>query len=164
MSDNQSKGGCYESTGTIHLKIQIENRQAAANALGQPEVSEKCTTDAKEIVFFVPDDQHCVTHEGNRYAMFLPARCCNSECSCQSHCSCQSSKAKSVKAIAVPIGNCVNSVKLYFCDTSIAKMNKALLEAALKHGKVDVMVRRGKPDKNFLILAGITVPARQPTK
>lgn len=150
MSDKESNGNCYESTGIIHLRIQIGGQESQESGDGQGSASES--------VYFVPDDKHCVSHQGKKHAVFLPAR------SCKSVCSCQATKAKPVKAIVVSVSGQANSVKLCFCETSNAKMNKALLKAAMNGSKVDVKVRRGKSDKNCLVLIGITVPARHADK
>ena len=111
-----------------------------------------------ETVYFVPDDKHCLSHQGKKYAAFVPIR------SCKGVCSCKNAKGKPVKAIVVPIGERANSVKLCFCEVSNHKMNEALLKAALNAGKVDVTVRRGTSDNGCLILIGITVPAKQAAK
>lgn len=161
MSDNRWNGKCYESTGTIHLRIQT----VAAKSEGHGQATEKPegegTAYSDEIVYFSPDDSHWVTHEGRRYAVFLPVRSRKAGCSCQSQCSCQAAKAKFVKAIAARICEPANSVELRLCDTSNAKLNSALMEAALKQAKVDVTVCVRKSDGNCPTLTGITVPARQ---
>lgn len=164
MSDNQSNENCYESTGTIHLRIQTEVQKSEGNGQAPEKPDGEGTAYSDEIVYFVPDGSHCVTHEGQRYAVFLPLRSRDSGCSCQSPCSCKSARAKFVKTIAARIFEPVNSVQLHLCDTSNAKLNNALMEAALKHGKVDVTVCKRESDGNCPTIVGITVPARQPAK
>lgn len=130
---------CYGSTGVIHLDIQV------ANEGGKPD----------EVVYFVPDDDHRVSHQGEKYAVFLPVR------------SCEDKKTEYTKAVVVKFGKNTDSVRLPFCNAGVSKMNKALLEAAMKPSKVDIKVRLGpkvNSDGKKLTLIGITVPARQYTK
>ena len=114
----------YESTGTIRLKIEGQET---------------------EFVFFVPDENHCVNHQGEKCAVFLLEGLCKADYSC-----------KPVKGIIVPIKKCLNSVKLKF-NIHNPKMNTALPDAAMKQSKVDVKVEYKEGKK--LKLIGITVPA-----
>ena len=109
----------YESTGTIRLKIDEKEK--------------------KGCVLFVPDEDHCVNHQGEKCAVFLPEG------------SCKDAKVK-------PFKKCLNSVELTL-DICNCKMNTtftALLNAAMKRSKVDVKVECNKEE---LKLIGITVPA-----
>ena len=110
----------YESTGTIHLKNK----------------------EKKEFVLFVPDKNHCVDHQGKKYAVFL-------------------SQDSSKDAKVVSFKKCLNSVKVKLNNS---EMNTALLDAAMKQSKVDVIVECEADSKKLkLKLIGITVPT-QPVK
>ena len=156
VSDEQSKERCYDSTGTIHLKIKIS--QDSQGSGDGPTPSQTNPPALTECVYFVPDDKHCVVHQGEKYGVFLPVSPSKSASSCSAE------KAMAVQAIAVPICKTTNSVKLCFCGTSDGKMNNALLEAAINQRSVDITVCKGKPDKECLILIGVTVPARYPAR
>ena len=118
----------YESTGTIHLKIEDEN---------------------KEFVLFVPDESHCVNHQGEKYAVFFSKCLCKAECPCEP-----------VEGTIVPFEKCLNSVKIEFSMRNF-KMNTALVDAAMKRSKVDVIVTC-KSDGEWKLI-GITIPT-QPVK
>ena len=156
MSEEQSKERCYESTGTIHLGIQISQNSQDGGDGSTP--SQTNPPPLSESVYFVPDDKHCVVHQGKKYGVFLPVSPSKSASSCSAE------KAIAVKAIAVPICKTANSVKLCFCGTSNGKMNNALLEAAINQRNVDITVCKGKSDKECLVLIGVTVPARHPAR
>ena len=105
----------FVSTGTIHLKIEgkkIEN------------------------IFFVPDKDHRVKHQGKEYAVFLPVL---------PEGSCKDAKVRCLN----------NSVELTLsiCDCKMNTVFTALLDAATKRSAVDVNVNCE------LKLIGITVPA-----
>ena len=103
----------YESTGTIHLKIKGEKI---------------------ENIFFVPDKDHSVKHQGKEYAVFLPE-----------------GSSKDAKVVSFKKG--LDLVKLKLNNST---MKTSLRDAARCQSTVDVKVKLG--DKK-LKLIGITVPA-----
>lgn len=117
----------YESTGTIRLKIDKKEK--------------------KGCVLFVPDEDHCVNHQGKKCAVFLPEGSCKDA----PEGSCKDAKVE-------PFKKCLNSVELTL-DICNCKMNTtftALLNAAMGRSKVDVKVECNREE---LKLIGITVPA-----
>ena len=111
----------YESTGTIHLKIEGEKI---------------------ENIFFVPDKDHSVKHQGKEYAVFLPEGSCRDapEGSC-----------RDAKVVSFKKG--LDLVKLKLNNST---MKTSLRDAARHQSMVDVKVKLG--DKKLKVI-GITVPA-----
>ena len=112
----------YVSTGTIRLKIECEEI---------------------ENIFFVPDKDHRMKHQGKEYAVFLPEG------------SCKDAPEGSCRDAKVTCLNNSVELTLSICN---CKINTVLLDAATKGSAVDVKVKCNKDGKK-LKLIGITVPA-----
>ena len=111
----------YESTGTIRLKIEGEEI---------------------ENIFFVPDKDHRMKHQGKEYAVFFPEG------------SCKDAKVRCL--------NNSDELTLSICNYKMSTAFTALLNAATKGSAVDVKVKckkECKKDGEKLKLIGITVPA-----
>ena len=136
----------YESTGTIHLKIEGQETKDEGGKTEIKAKKQKMKTKKTEIVFFVPDKDHRVKHQGKEYAVFLPEGLCTDEGSCED------AKVSSFKKC---LNNSVELI-LSICNCKMNTVFTALLDAAINQSTVDVKV---KLDGKKLKLIGITVPA-----
>ena len=126
----------YVSTGTIRLKIEGEKI---------------------ENIFFVPNEDHRVKHQGKEYAVFLPKDTAE-----------DSYKDAKVASLKKCLNNSVE-LTLSICNCKTNTVFNALLDAATKGSAVDVKVKCKKDgekvkckkdgEKVKLKLIGITVPA-----
>ena len=120
----------YVSTGTIRLKIECEEIKN---------------------IFFVPDKDHRMKHQGKEYAVLLPEGSCKDA----PEGSCKDAPEGSCRDAKVTCLNNSVELTLSICN---CKMNTVLLDAATKGSAVDVKVKCNKDGKK-LKLIGITVPA-----